>query len=81
MRERDRRDDTTDGSAATIDSVPRARPPSQLPFAVIPLVKFTGDRGMMGRFVNPAWLTAAAWIISAVIIGLNTQLLSSVAGL
>lgn len=47
----------------------------QLPFAVIPLVKFTSDRGMMGRFVNPLWLKIAAWGISAVIIGLNIKLL------
>ncbi|MBA2467401.1 MAG: Nramp family divalent metal transporter [Sphingomonas sp.] len=53
----------------------------QLPFAVVPLVKFTSDRARMGRFANPAWLKAAAWVISAVIIGLNIKLLSSVAGL
>ncbi|MEO6360141.1 MAG: Nramp family divalent metal transporter, partial [Sphingomicrobium sp.] len=53
----------------------------QLPFAVVPLVKFTSDREMMGGFTNPAWLKAAAWIISATIIGLNLKLLSSVAGL
>ncbi len=47
----------------------------QLPFAVVPLVQFTSDRNMMGRFVNPRWLKAAAWIISAVIIGLNLKLL------
>ena len=53
----------------------------QLPFAVVPLVKFTSDRKLMGRFANPAWLKAAAWIISATIIALNLKLLSSVAGL
>ena len=53
----------------------------QLPFAVVPLVKFTSDRTMMGSFVNPTWLKAAAWIVSATIIGLNIKLLSSVAGL
>ncbi len=47
----------------------------QLPFAVVPLVQFTSDRNMMGRFVNPRWLKAAAWIISAVIISLNIKLL------
>ncbi|MDQ3080121.1 MAG: Nramp family divalent metal transporter [Pseudomonadota bacterium] len=47
----------------------------QLPFAVVPLVQFTSDRTMMGKFVNPNWLKAAAWIISAVIIGLNIKLL------
>jgi manganese transport protein len=47
----------------------------QLPFAIVPLVKFTSDRTRMGALVNPAWLTAAAWTISAVIIGLNLKLL------
>ena len=47
----------------------------QLPFAVVPLVRFTSNRTLMGRFVNPRWLVAAAWIISAVIIGLNLKLL------
>lgn len=49
----------------------------QLPFAVVPLVRFTSDRTMMGRFVNPIWLMAAAWLISAVIIGLNIKLLAN----
>jgi len=47
----------------------------QLPFAVVPLVQFTSDRKLMGRFVNPIWLKAAAWFISAVIITLNLKLL------
>jgi manganese transport protein len=47
----------------------------QLPFAVVPLVQFTSDRTMMGKFVNPNWLKAAAWIISALIISLNVKLL------
>jgi len=47
----------------------------QLPFAVVPLVRFTSDRTMMGGFVNPLWLKTAAWLISAVIIGLNIKLL------
>ena len=47
----------------------------QLPFAVVPLVKFTSDRKLMGGFVNPAWLKCLAWTVSAVIIGLNLKLL------
>lgn len=47
----------------------------QLPFAVVPLVKFTSDRRLMGSFVNPVWLKCLAWAISAVIIGLNLKLL------
>jgi manganese transport protein len=49
----------------------------QLPFAVVPLVRFTSDRKLMGGFANPKWLMVAAWIISAVIIALNVKLLSN----
>ncbi len=47
----------------------------QLPFAVVPLVRFTGDKKVMGAFASPAWLQASAWAIAAVIIGLNATLL------
>ncbi len=49
----------------------------QLPFAVVPLVRFTGDRAMMGRFANGRWIAIAAWGVCALIIGLNLTLLSS----
>jgi manganese transport protein len=51
----------------------------QLPFAVVPLVRFTCDRKKMGPLVNPAWLTGASCIVAAVIIGLNVKLLYDVA--
>jgi manganese transport protein len=47
----------------------------QLPFAVIPLVLFTGNRKIMGEFVSPNWLKTAAWSIAAIIVGLNGWLL------
>jgi manganese transport protein len=53
----------------------------QLPFAVIPLVKFTSDRGRMGAFANSRWLKIAAWTIAAVIVGINLKLLAAVAGI
>jgi len=53
----------------------------QLPFAVIPLVAFTSDRAKMGKFVNPGWLKWGAWLIAAVIVGLNLKLLVAFAGL
>ncbi|WP_375427751.1 Nramp family divalent metal transporter [uncultured Sphingomonas sp.] len=53
----------------------------QLPFAVIPLVAFTSDRKKMGEFVNPAWLKWSAWIIAAVIVGLNLKLLATFVGI
>lgn len=48
----------------------------QLPFAVIPLVQFTSDRALMGSFANPRWLKWTAWVIAAVIVGLNLKLLA-----
>ncbi len=47
----------------------------QLPFAVVPLVLFTAQGRVMGRFVSPVWLRALAWGIAAVIIALNCTLL------
>ena len=47
----------------------------QLSFAVVPLVRFTGDRLKMGRFVNPLWLSVVAWVVTLVIIVLNAYLL------
>jgi manganese transport protein len=47
----------------------------QLPFAVIPLVLFTSNRQIMGKFVSPNWLKSMAWSIAAIIVGLNGWLL------
>ncbi|VVT19948.1 Divalent metal cation transporter MntH [Sphingomonas sp. EC-HK361] len=47
----------------------------QLPFAVVPLVMFTGDKRLMGRFASGRWLKVVAWAITVVIIGLNATLL------
>jgi manganese transport protein len=47
----------------------------QLSFAVVPLVRFTSDRTKMGEFVNPRWLSVLAWLVAAVIGGLNVWLL------
>jgi manganese transport protein len=51
----------------------------QLPFAVIPLVGFTGDRSKMGAFASPRWLQAIAWAIAILIVSLNLKLLSDIA--
>jgi manganese transport protein len=48
----------------------------QLPFAVIPLVYFTSDRRRMGAFVNSRLLAVTAWVIAALIVGLNLWLLA-----
>jgi manganese transport protein len=47
----------------------------QLPFAVFPLVMFTGDKAKMGRFISPAWVRALAWFVALVIAALNVWLL------
>jgi manganese transport protein len=47
----------------------------QLSFAVVPLVLFTGNRKMMGEFVNARWLKALAWFVAVLIAGLNGWLL------
>ena len=47
----------------------------QLPFAVVPLVKFTSNARVMGAHVNPLWLKVSGYAIAAVIISLNLALL------
>ena len=47
----------------------------QLSFAVIPLLHFTGNRRIMGEFVDPAWVRLSGWMMAAVIAGLNLWLL------
>ncbi len=47
----------------------------QLPFAVIPLVRFVSDRRKMGKFAIPTWVAAIAWIVAGVIVILNVKLL------
>ena len=52
----------------------------QLPFAVIPLIRFTSDKARMGAFANRGWVKALSWITAAVIVGLNFWLIADVAG-
>src|SRR2546430_10084949 len=47
----------------------------QLPFAVIPLVQFTGDRAKMGAFANSRITSVLAWTAAAAILGFNFELL------
>jgi manganese transport protein len=49
----------------------------QLPFAVHPLVRLTGDRKWMGRFANGRLTATVAWSLTVVLIGLNGYLLLS----
>jgi manganese transport protein len=47
----------------------------QLPFAVFPLVMFTGDRKKMGPLVAPRWMLALAWPVAVIIAALNVWML------
>jgi manganese transport protein len=47
----------------------------QLSFAVIPLVLFTGNRALMGEFVNGRALKMLAWVTAGLIVALNAWLL------
>jgi manganese transport protein len=47
----------------------------QLPFAVIPLIQFTGDRSKMGEFTNGRGTAIFGWVMAAAIVVLNAALL------
>jgi manganese transport protein len=47
----------------------------QLPFAVVPLIQFTGDRSKMGEFTNSRLTVVVGWSMAVVIIALNAALL------
>ncbi len=46
----------------------------QLPFAVIPLIHFVADRRRMRNFAVGPVIQALAWLVAAVIVGLNLKL-------
>jgi manganese transport protein len=43
----------------------------QLPFAVIPLIRFTNDRDRMGEFANRPWVKLLSWSTAAAILVLD----------
>jgi manganese transport protein len=47
----------------------------QLPFAIVPLVMITANRGKMGELRAPRWLTGVAAIVAAIVITLNVKLI------
>ena len=49
----------------------------QLPFAVVPLVRITSDRAIMGRFAIRGWVKWTAVAVAATVIALNLILLAS----
>lgn len=46
-----------------------------IPFALIPLVRLSSNRALMGVFVNKVALTVAAWVVVALIVSLNVALI------
>ena len=50
----------------------------QLPFAVVPLVMFTGDRSKMGPFANGKATALLAWAAAGLIVALNLVLIAQV---
>jgi manganese transport protein len=52
----------------------------QLPFAIVPLIRFTNDRQRMGTFANAAWVRGLAWLTAAVVIALNAMLAAQAIG-
>ncbi|KAM7253901.1 hypothetical protein ACFE04_031583 [Oxalis oulophora] len=43
----------------------------ELPFALIPLLKFTSSKTKMGQYANSTMISAITWIIGALIMGIN----------
>jgi manganese transport protein len=52
----------------------------QLPFAIVPLIRFTNDIRLMGRFANRVLIRLTAWSIAGVIITLNILLVLQTVG-
>ena len=51
----------------------------QLPFAIVPLIRYTSRRSQMGAFANPRWMTLTASLIALLIISLNLTMLFNLA--
>lgn len=49
----------------------------QLPFAIIPLIRLTGDKQRMGTFANRPWVTTLAVIVAGIILFLNGWLVKN----
>jgi len=47
----------------------------QLPFAIVPLVQWTGDSSRMGEFASRGWLKFMAWSCAVLVVGLNATLI------
>jgi manganese transport protein len=52
----------------------------QLPFAIVPLLRFTNSRDVMQEWRSPAGIRCLGWLIAALIIGANGWLAVNTAG-
>jgi manganese transport protein len=52
----------------------------QLPFAIIPLIHAVADKKRMGEFSIAPWIQTLAWIVAAIIVGLNVKLVADQIG-
>jgi manganese transport protein len=50
----------------------------QLPFALYPLISFTGQRAIMGNFANKWWVSTVSWLLFIVISAANGWLVAQV---
>ena len=48
-----------------------------IPFALVPLLVFTGSKDLMGTLVNRRPMMLAAVLVTALIVGLNAYLLAT----
>lgn len=48
----------------------------QLPFALVPLVRFVSSKAVLGDEAAPRWLVIAAWLCTGLVIALNIAMLS-----
>jgi manganese transport protein len=49
----------------------------QLPFAIFPLIRFTSDEKLMGKFQSGVALRTVAWMLFAAIVGANIVMIAS----
>eukprot|EP00698_Gefionella_okellyi_P020788 TRINITY_DN6586_c0_g3_i1.p1 TRINITY_DN6586_c0_g3~~TRINITY_DN6586_c0_g3_i1.p1 ORF type:complete len:528 (-),score=121.08 TRINITY_DN6586_c0_g3_i1:45-1628(-) len=49
----------------------------QLPFAVIPLVRFTSDMARMADLQTPKWLAVVSWLCALIVLSLNLSLIGT----
>jgi manganese transport protein len=51
-----------------------------LPISMVPLVWLTSSKKVMGKHANPLWLAILAWVVVAVLTGLNIRLIVQTVG-